>query len=456
MTEQEKSERTSGGPAAAGERKRLGKGVSALLILATLFGVIAFVTIWANRQLAETGYWEKTSEELIQQPEIRDALSTYLVDQLFANTDVQARIQQQLPPDLKILAGPATSGLRELAGRAADRAINSPRFQEAWIKANEIAHENAMQIIKGGNEKISTEGGVVTIDLKLLLEDLSQRTGVGGKLAGKLPADAAKVVVLQSDELKTAQDAYKTFRALSIVSFVLTILFFALAIALAAGRRRRAVAYTGASFTAVGAGVLLLAKIAEPPTVDTLAKTAAVRPAVRALFDVSTGLLRDQAASIMFTGVLILLGAWLAGNSRPAVSFRRSVAPYLRFQTAAAAAVAVILYLLLIWWAPVMGFRTAGGLIINTTLAVCGFIALTVLTRREFPDAAEPDFEAIANRAKAAVSRERFDAMRDKAKSAIGRGESTADELERLAGLHDRGVLTDDEFAAQKQRLLDA
>ncbi len=31
---------------------------------------------------------------------------------------------------------------------------------------------------------------------------------------------------------------------------------------------------------------------------------------------------------------------------------------------------------------------------------------------------------------------------------------SAADELEKLKGLHDRGVLTDDEFAAQKQKVL--
>ncbi len=31
---------------------------------------------------------------------------------------------------------------------------------------------------------------------------------------------------------------------------------------------------------------------------------------------------------------------------------------------------------------------------------------------------------------------------------------STADELEKLKGLHDRGVLNDDEFAAQKQKVL--
>ena len=39
--------------------------------------------------------------------------------------------------------------------------------------------------------------------------------------------------------------------------------------------------------------------------------------------------------------------------------------------------------------------------------------------------------------------------------SVAGSG-SSADELEKLKGLHDQGVLTDDEYAAQKQKVLSA
>ncbi len=35
-------------------------------------------------------------------------------------------------------------------------------------------------------------------------------------------------------------------------------------------------------------------------------------------------------------------------------------------------------------------------------------------------------------------------------------GTSSADQLEKLKGLHDQGVLTDDEYAAQKQKVLDS
>lgn len=53
---------------------------------------------------------------------------------------------------------------------------------------------------------------------------------------------------------------------------------------------------------------------------------------------------------------------------------------------------------------------------------------------------------------------ENFEAMQsaqqDYIKSVAGSGGSTADQLEKLSTLHDKGVLNDDEFAAQKAALL--
>ena len=45
-------------------------------------------------------------------------------------------------------------------------------------------------------------------------------------------------------------------------------------------------------------------------------------------------------------------------------------------------------------------------------------------------------------------------AMREYVKSAAGSGPSTAEELDKLAALRDRGVLTPAEFEAQKAKLL--
>lgn len=433
---------------------RLGKGIAALLVLATICGVLAFVSTWADRQLFKTGYWSDTSAELIEQPEIRDAVSAFLVDQLFANVDVQAELQAGLPENLKGLSGPAAAGLRELADRAADRALSSPRVQQAWVSANTAAHEAAIKIISGDTDRVTVENGVVTMDLKALLRDLATRVGVGEKLISKLPQNAGTIVVLQSDELKSAQNAYDVVRVFAVVMTILTVLLYALAIGLAAGRRRRAVAFVGASIVTVGAGALLLGAIAKQPLVDALATTEAVRPAVVAVYDISTGLLREQAGSFIFTGILVMLGAWLAGTSRPATSFRRSVAPYLRHQLPAAAAFTAVVYLMLVWWGPTLGFRTSSGLIINTLFAIGGFVGLTMITRREFPDVEPVDFHAVGQRVKDAFTGERATAMREKAKGAVSRGGSVSDEIEKLSALHASGALTDEEFAAQKQKLL--
>jgi hypothetical protein len=45
-------------------------------------------------------------------------------------------------------------------------------------------------------------------------------------------------------------------------------------------------------------------------------------------------------------------------------------------------------------------------------------------------------------------------AMQDYIRQAAGTSASPADELAKLKGLHDQGVLTDDEFAQQKAKLL--
>ncbi len=433
---------------------RLGKGVSFLLILATFCGVLAFVSAWANRQLLQTDYWTETSSELLEQKPVRDALSAYLVDQLFTNLDVESQVREGIPDEFKGLSGPAVAGLRELADRTADKALAGPRVQGLWRDANQAAHAKLMKILDGGDETISTAGGVVTINVRSLLVDLAKRVGVGQKLIEKLPPNVGSIVVMDSGELRTAQNTVKTMRVFRVLFFVLTLVFFAAAIWLAVGRRRRAVAYTGGAFVGVGAGALLLVALSKGPLVDAFAATSATRPAVAAIFDTTTGVLRAQAASVIVSGVFILLGAWLAGQARAAVSFRRAVAPYLRDYLAASAAFAGLLFLLLVWWSPTLGFKTTAGLAINLLLAVSGFITLTVATRRQFPDAPVADFDAMLDRAKQTFNPARLSGLRNSVGAIGTRGRSATAELERLAALHDRGVLTDAEFDAQKRRLL--
>src|SRR2546421_7081648 len=103
-----------------------------LVGLATLLSVVAIFALWVNRQALDTGEWTNTSTRLLENAQIRSALSTYLVDQLYANVDVAAELKSLAPKDLKPLAGPAAGGLREGLAQAAQQALKLQRVQNAW------------------------------------------------------------------------------------------------------------------------------------------------------------------------------------------------------------------------------------------------------------------------------------------------------------------------------------
>lgn len=438
---------------------KLGFGIAIMLVLATIATLLAFVALWANRQILSTDQWTETSTELLESPAVRDALADYLVKELFSNVDVQGELESNLPPDLKGLAGPATGGLRQLALRGADAALEQPAVQAAWKNANKIAHQQLISALEGGNEKISTQNGEVTLNTKLLLTDLADQIGLPTSLVAKLPASVGTFTVLKSDELEKAQKAESALKGMTWVFGLLAIALFALSIWLAAGRRRRAVFFSGLSLVVVGLLVILVHSFAKQPLIDGLASTSALVPAITDVYDISTELLKSMAVSVLVSGILVMIASWLAGPYRYAVGFRRGVAPYLREYLPVSIAVAAILFLLVVWWAPTKGFQTTAGLTLNLILAIAGFAALTVMTRREFPDAEPVDmsevgawFEKHWTNARDWTT-ERAQSI-DMPKMGSSKNDPVA-ELERLQSLHKSGALTDEEFAAAKKKLLE-
>ena len=91
--------------------------IRACLVLATLLAVVSIFAIWADRQVFDANNWGDTSEEMLQNPDVRDQVSQLMVDTVYANVDVASTLGQQLPPALQPLAAPIAGGLRQLAER---------------------------------------------------------------------------------------------------------------------------------------------------------------------------------------------------------------------------------------------------------------------------------------------------------------------------------------------------
>jgi hypothetical protein len=195
--------------------------VTVLLVVAAVLTFLYAMASWVDRQVLDTDEWTETSSELLESEQVRDALARYMVDELYANVDVEAELRAVMPPETRGLAGPAAGGLREVAERVAGRALAGPRFQALWEELNRRAHARFVAIVEGkSTDTVSTTGGQVTIQLAPLVESVGQRIGLSG-LADRLPPDAGELVVLQSDQLETAQDLADLLQTLVIVVLVL-------------------------------------------------------------------------------------------------------------------------------------------------------------------------------------------------------------------------------------------
>ena len=430
-------------------KPRLRRTAIALVVVASILLFLGGFAVWANRQALKTDDWVETSTELLEDEEIETAVSAFLVDELFSAVDVEAELAGVLPPRLQPLAGPAASGLRELAGRISLRALQNPKVQQLWANANRAAHDQLLAVVEGDDEgALTSTDGVVTLDLKMLIEQVGAQVGID--VAGKLPAEIGTIEILRSDEISAAQDAVKVLKALAYGLILLALAIYALAIWLARGRRRETVRAIGFGWIVVGIAILVVRELAGNALVEQLSSTAGVEPAVNATWTIGTSLLSASAGALIGYGVVVVIGAALAGPGVAGTAFRRGLAP-LFHSLAASYGVLLVIVLLVFLAAPTEGTQRLAPSLVLLVLMVAGFEALRRKVVADFPD---ETWEAAAPR-----WRERGAAMTSGLR-ARGRGPSPDPEeeriakLERLQGLRAAGLLSDEELAREKARIV--
>lgn len=442
-------------PATEARTRRRGRAVAswvALLLAGTLLLLSSFA-VWVDRVALDTGVFVDTSTELIEDDAIREAVATRAVDELYASVDVADVLEERLPEDFQSLSGPAAAGVRQASYEIVGRALERPSLQRLWAVAVEESHRTLVQVLEGGGDRVSTEEGIVTLDLRPIVVDTADRIGLRDEIEGRLPADAGQFEVLRSDELDTAQAAFQLLETLAWLLPVLTIATFAFAVWLA-GSRRRAVRRVGVTALVVGVLGLVAARLAGDYLVDSLVSESEVRTAAAHAWGILTELLRSTFRWLVAIGLLFLLAAWAAGPGRRALAVRRTLAPAVRERVWAYAGLGALAVLLLL----------AGGagdfanlLVLLVLLALCAvWIEVTrAQTLHEFPDASAPELLADAKARVAAWWSAR--PTRAAAAAPVPPPAGGADLIARLgslADLHARGELTDEEFAAAKSRVL--
>ncbi len=413
-----------------------------LIVVASLIAIASALNVWVQRQLLDTDEWVAVSDELLEDDEIRAALSAFLVDELYDSVDVSAELEEKLPEDWKGLAGPVSAALRGPATDGVDSLLNTSAARATWSEVNRTAHAALVAILKDEvGDSISTADGTVTLDLGELVRKLGEQLGLSSDLLDKIPQDAGQIVIAQSDQLAAAQRAVAVIEFLSVFLFVLVVGLYAGAVYAAKDRRRETLRNVGIAVALSGLVVLVLQRISISLLIDAFADAPNSGETVGRATAVGTALLRDIAMTGLAMGLLIAFYAALSGPSRVALRCRKAIAPVLNAGPLAVWSSAAVVFLILTYLVPGTAADRWIPALVTIGLFVTGVEMLRRQVAEEHPDASlSESWENL---------RQRLLSLRSGSGAKKG-----VDEVERLHRLHQDGVLTDEEFDQAKQHAL--
>lgn len=351
-----------------------------LVALAGLCTVASAAGLWSTRTVLNTDRWVATMAPLPRQPQVNDAVATYLTDQVFARLDVQRRLERAWPPEADIAAGPVTEVMAGHLRRTVREFMTTERFQRLWIAAVRSAHAQLVAAIDDGGTPPG-RGGAVTLDLLPITNDLliaiegrlptlfdgrlgltpvppgpappGLRERLAAALGTALPADFARLTLYDRGELAQLRRAMVTLQRTVVALIVSSVLLLAAALLVSRDRRRTVLQFG----VALSAGVVLTAAVLRVVWSRLLADVPAgvYRDGASAALDEVFDPLRQSGGQLLWLGLAIALGAYLTGGRQ-----RRWTAAHLDQMRLAGIAVAAVAMLLLpSSWAAVAGVLVA-------------------------------------------------------------------------------------------------
>ena len=422
-----------------------------LVVLATFITFGSAAEVWVRNQLLDTPAWVRASDKVLADPAVRTALADYIVDQVYSNVDVEKQVSDKLPSDWQGLAGPLTAAVRGPLTGTVEKLLGSPKIIAIWHQVNTRAHETLVNVLEDKMKYGTSNDGKVVLDLGEVIRAVATNLGLSKSVVDRIPPDAGKITLVTSSQLSTVQTAVKVLGILNWVLLVVVVGLYGLAVFLARGRRRVTLRNVGWSLVLV-AFALIVVRVVTGNLITDLIHDPGLTPAGRAIYLIGSELLVSVAMTIATYGVIIIFGTFMVGPSRAATAVRRFVAPVLNADTTVFWIGAAVLFIILWMWEPTPAFSIWWSVLL---LILVGAAGLELLRRRslvEFPDArVDVDLDGVRRSASQA-----WGSVSGRFRGAAGASKDPVERLSALQSLHERGALTDEEYAKAKASVLDA
>jgi hypothetical protein len=187
------------------QRRRHRGAVWSLIVLGSVVLVVSIIANWVQSEFLDTNQVKNTTDEILADQDVQQALAIYAVDQLYANVDVQGQIQNELPSAAKPLALPVAAATRQVATNAAERALASPRVQNLVADQIAQAHAQFIALIRNKNAYVENTGGNVVLEYGTIVANLAAQLGVNPQVITKIQGLAQSYTQNLRQSLTTAQ-----------------------------------------------------------------------------------------------------------------------------------------------------------------------------------------------------------------------------------------------------------
>ena len=301
--------------------------VALLVIGGCVLAPISVIGLWARNTLLDTNQYVDTVAPLARDPRIQAAIADRVSKRLTESVDIESELKADLPPRIQFAAPAIASGFESFVHAATLRIAQSERFQTFWENANRRAHSQVVAVLEGkGTETVDTKNGKVVLDVSGLIDQVKKRLDDRGITIFDNVGKGAnqQFVLFESDQLTKAQSGVRLLKTLTYALPFLALLAFAVAIALSPNRRRTLLR-SALGFAFAMALVLIVFNLARGAYLDAVENAGRNREAGAAAFDQVLDFLRIGLRTAFALGLVVAVGAWLAGPGRLATRIREGV-----------------------------------------------------------------------------------------------------------------------------------
>ena len=297
------------------------------LVLGGVLVLLTVLAIWTRNQVVDTDRYVRTVAPLATEPSIQQLVVDRLTAAIADPERTATFARDVLPPRAAPLATPVAAALEQFVRERIDRFVHSPDFARLWDVVSRRTHESAVALLTGEQEgRLQIAGDRLVVQLGPLVgpvEALLERTGLDTSALQRSDGDP-QLVLGDASGVESARGAVRLIEGLAWLMPLFALACLAAAVALALDRRRGVLR---AGLAIAGAMVALAVFLAVGRTLYLDAVTGPELPeaAAAAAFDTLLAFLRDGMRLVLAVGLVVALGAALAGPARPAVALREAV-----------------------------------------------------------------------------------------------------------------------------------